>query len=290
MTISARIAVLGLGRLGSCLTRALAAAGVTQIAIASRQRSVAEQLASELGDRVHAADASQIAGAADLVFLAVPDAAVRDTCDALPLTAAHAVVHLSGVLGLDCLQSAAERGARVGALHPLQAFPAGSSESRFRGIYTGIEASDAALTGELEAIARALGATPFSLAGVDRAAYHAAAVLTSNYVVALHVAAAEVWRLAGLPPSTARAALAPLTLGAAEAIVERELPQALTGPIARGDVRSVASHLQTLQGDPDHAALYRALARDLLRLPLGLSEETQVALAALVAEPGSRSA
>lgn len=282
MTISARIAVLGLGRLGSCLTRALAAAGVTQIAIAGRDRAAAEQLASSIGDRAHAVDASQIAGAAELVFLAVPDAAVRDTCDVLPLTAAHAVVHLSGVLGLDCLQRAAARGAKIGALHPLQAFPRHAGSERFQGIYAGIEASDPALTAELEAIARALGATPFSLAGVDRAAYHAAAVLTSNYVVALHAAAAEVWRLAGLPPSTARAALAPLTLGAAQAIVERELAQALTGPIARGDVRSVASHLHVLEGDPDRAALYRALARELLRLPLGLPEETQHALAALV--------
>jgi predicted short-subunit dehydrogenase-like oxidoreductase (DUF2520 family) len=287
MTISARIAVLGLGRLGSCLARALAAAGVTQIAIATRERAAAEQIASNLGAGVHAVDASEIADRAELVFLAVPDAAVRDTCDALPLTATHAVVHLSGVLGLDSLEPAAVRGASIGALHPLQAFPACSSADRFRGVYTGIEASDPALTAQLEAIARVLGATPFSLAGVDRAAYHAAAVLTSNYVVALHAAAAEVWRVAGLPPSAARAALAPLTLGAAQAIAERELPQALTGPIARGDVRSVASHLQVLQADPERAALYRALARELLRLPLGLSAETQQALAALVDEPAA---
>ena len=287
MTISARIAVLGLGRLGSCLVRALAAAGVTQIAIASRERATADQLASKLGAGVQAVDASKIADTADLVFLAVPDAAVRDTCDVLPLTATHAVVHLSGVLGLDILQSAAERGARIGALHPLQAFPADSSAARFRGIYTGVEASDPALTARLEAFARALGATPFSLAGVDRAAYHAAAVLTSNYVVALHAAAAEVWRRAGLPPSAARAALAPLTLGAAQAISERELPQALTGPIARGDVRSVASHLQVLQADREHAALYRALARELLVLPLGLPTEALRELAALVDEPSS---
>jgi predicted short-subunit dehydrogenase-like oxidoreductase (DUF2520 family) len=149
----------------------------------------------------------------------------------------------------------------------------------------GIEASDAALVSELEAIARTLGATPFSLAGVDRAAYHAAAVISSNYVVALHAAAAAVWQRAGLPPTTARAALAPLTLGAAQAITERELSQALTGPIARGDVASVASHVQALQNDPERSALYRALARELLRLPLSLSAETKTALVALLSKP-----
>lgn len=277
---AARIGVLGLGRLGACLVRALAAAGVKQIAVASRERAAAERLAPDVG--AHAVDASEIADAADLVFLAVPDAQVRPACEGLPLTAAHSVVHLSGVLGLECLRSAAERGARTGALHPLQAFPTGAGSDRFHGIHMGIEARDGALTAELHAIARALGATPFSLAGVDRAAYHAAAVFSSNYVVALHAAAAAVWRLAGLPPATARAALAPLTLGAAQAIAERELPEALTGPIARGDLASVASHLQALQSEREHAALYRALARELLRLPLGLSTEAQSALAALL--------
>jgi predicted short-subunit dehydrogenase-like oxidoreductase (DUF2520 family) len=286
MTITAaRVGVLGLGRLGACLARSLAAAGVKQISVASRERAAAERFASEIG--VHAVDAPEIAGSSSLVFLAVPDAQVRSVCEALPLTAAHSLVHLSGVLGLDCLEAAAERGAKIGALHPLQAFPLHAGSDRFRGIYTGIEASDAVLVTELEAIARGLGATPFSLAGVERAAYHAAAVIASNYVVALHAAAGEVWQLAGLPLATARAALAPLTLGAAQAIAERELPAALTGPVARGDVASVASHLQALHGDHVHAALYRALARELLRLPLGLSAEAHSALAALLNESGS---
>jgi predicted short-subunit dehydrogenase-like oxidoreductase (DUF2520 family) len=284
MTItSARIGVLGLGRLGACLAQALANAGVKQIAVATRERAAAERVASNIGSGVHALDASEIVGAADLIFLAVPDAQVRVVCESLLLTAAHAVVHLSGALGLDSIAAAASRG----ALHPLQAFPHGAGRDRFHGIYVGVEASDPALTAELEAIARALGATPFSLAGIDRAGYHAAAVMASNYVVALHVAAAAVWARAGLPPESARAALAPLTLGAAQAIRERELPLALTGPLARGDVASVASHLQALllQADSEHAALYRALARELLSLPLGLSAETQAALGALLAEP-----
>lgn len=283
MTITtARIGILGLGRVGACLARALAAAGVKQIAVASRERAVAERVASGVGSALQVVDASEIAGASDLVFLAVPDGQVAPLCGAALLSAARSVVHLSGVLGLSSLAAAATRGATTGALHPLQAFPQDAASDRFHGIYVGIEASDAALTSELEAIARALGATPFSLSGVDRAAYHAAAVMASNYVVALHAAAAEVWQLAGLPPTAAREALAPLTLGAAQAIAERPLPQALTGPISRGDVHSVARHLRALAQDREHVALYQTLARALLRLPLALSEDARSALAALV--------
>lgn len=284
MTItSARIGVLGLGRLGACLARALVSAGVTQIAIATRQRAVAELLGSTL--HVQVVDAADIANVAELLFIAVPDGQLQQVAAGLQLSAAHSVVHLSGVLRLDVLAAAAQQGAKIGALHPLQAFPRDAGFERFRGIYAGVEASDPALVTQLEQIVRALGAAPFSLAGVDRAAYHAAAVFVSNYAVALHAAAASVWQRAGLPLATAREALSPLTLGAAEAIYQRDLPEALTGPIARGDVSSVASHLQVLSSDPDRAALYRALARELLRLPLGLTSEALNALTSLLDDP-----
>jgi predicted short-subunit dehydrogenase-like oxidoreductase (DUF2520 family) len=258
---------------------------VTQIAIATRQRAVADLLGASLGVGVQVVEVADVARVAELVFLTVPDGQLQQVAARLQLSAAHSLVHMSGVMGLDCLAAAAQQGAKIGALHPLQAFPRAADATRFHGIYAGIEASDPALVTQLEQIARALRATPFSLAGVDRAAYHAAAVFASNYAVALHAAAAQVWQAAGLPLATARVALAPLTLGAAQAIAEHDLAQALTGPVARGDLTTIASHLQALSGDPDRAALYRALARELLRLPLGLTPEALSALTRLLEEP-----
>jgi predicted short-subunit dehydrogenase-like oxidoreductase (DUF2520 family) len=76
-----------------------------------------------------------------------------------------------------------------------------------------------------------------------------------------------------------------LTLGAAEAIAERDLPGALTGPIARGDVASVERHLEVLRTDPERASLYRALGRELLKLPLGLGQDAFDSLMVLMEEP-----
>ena len=155
-------------------------------------------------------------------------------------------------------------------------------------VEAGVDAAEPALAVELQALVRALGATAFSLQGVDRPAYHAAAVLVSNCVVALHAAAARAWTLAGLPAESARAALAPLTAGAALAIAHNPLPLALTGPVARGDSATVAGHLRALSGDLPLSALYRALARELLALPLTLAPEARAALEALCAEPGAQ--
>jgi predicted short-subunit dehydrogenase-like oxidoreductase (DUF2520 family) len=253
--------------------------------LASASPARAGLLCTELGAQLRAVAVTDVPQSAELIFLAVPDASVTEVAASLQLTAAHALVHLSGALSLGALAAAAARGARTGVLHPLQSFPPDASAQRFRGIHAGVDADSPALAHDLDVLARALGAEPFSLAGVDRAAYHAAAVLASNYVVALHAAAARAWALAGLPPDDARTALAPLTAGAASAIAQHPLPVALTGPIARGDSATVARHLAALRRDLPLDALYRLLARELLALPLQLAPDARAALEALCADP-----
>jgi len=285
MTLAPRIGIIGMGRLGSCLARALHAAGSAPSALASVRSTRATALCTELGAQLRAVQVTEVGRHAELIFLAVPDARIAEVCAQLPLSAAHSLVHLSGALDLSVLDAARARGASTAVLHPLQSFPPDAGAERFAGIHAGIEASDPKLAEQLERLTRALGASPFSLHGVDRAAYHAAAVIASNYVVALHAAAARAWVLAGLPVDTARTALAPLTAGAASAIAQHELATALTGPIARGDSATVLRHLAALSGDLPLGALYRALARELLALPLTLPPEARAALTTLCAEP-----
>jgi predicted short-subunit dehydrogenase-like oxidoreductase (DUF2520 family) len=168
-------------------------------------------------------------------------------------------------------------------LHPLQSFPDTThGAARFRDIACGIE-GDAELANALRTLCHDLGATSFSLAGVDRARYHAAAVFASNYLVALHAAAERAWALAGLPPDRARGALAPLTLGAAAHIARLPLADALTGPIARGDAATVARHLASLAEDQDLMELYRRLGMALLAHGMPRDDAARTALAAALA-------
>jgi len=277
----AQIGVIGCGRLGTSLARALHAAGLPLVAVADRRPSRARALARRL-PRVVALAPKVLAARCTLVVLAVPDDAVAATCAALPFTAATGVVHCSGALTLDALAAAAACGALRGCLHPLQAFPDRSGNpERFAGIHCGVEA-DRALLRPLVALVRALGATPLSLRGVDRARYHAAAVLASNYVVALHAAAERVWALSGLPAGKARGALLPLTLGAAAALQTRTLEAALTGPLARGDVRTLQRHLRALDAAPELRALYAQLGALLLDRKLGLPAAKRRALRRLL--------
>ncbi|HMI94268.1 MAG TPA: Rossmann-like and DUF2520 domain-containing protein [Polyangiales bacterium] len=276
------IALLGAGRLGSSLAIALDDAGYRVVAVASRRRAAAGALAKRL-KRAEVCPARELWARAPLVILAVPDDALAQVAAGAQVQPGQAVVHCSGALGLDVLAPVAERGGRRGCLHPLQAFPERYAPERLHGVSCGID-GDGALAAQLARLVRALGARPFSLRGADRARYHAAAVLASNYVVALRAAAEDAWALAGLPRAQAGVALQPLTRGAVDALGALPLERALTGPIARGDVQTVARHLQALAAKPELHALYGQLAAQLIARPLSLPRARLAALRALLAE------
>lgn len=274
------IGVVGAGRLGSALVRSLMACGYLVDKVAARRSDGASRIADECA--ITSVTTSEVVASSDLVFLAVPDAAIEEVAGAERWRPGQAVAHCSGAAGLGVLAAAQARDALVGCFHPLQSFSGDDGPERFRGVAVGVEGT-APLGEWLGTMARDLGATPLRLEGVDRALYHAAAVLVSNDAVALMAAAARTWEAAGLPRDTARGALAPLLLGAARNIEARPLEQALTGPVARGDVGTVRRHLDALEPHPDLRSLYRALGRELLALPLSLTVVARADLEALFA-------
>lgn len=272
------IGIIGPGRLGCSLALALSGAGYRVVALSARRREVAEALASRLTDAPLAVAPAALVERCDWVFLTVPDGAIAALAASLPWRPGQAAIHCSGALGLDVLASSVTAGAMAGCLHPLQSFPSPDGDAtRFAGIVCGVEAA-APLGEQLERLASDLGATSVRLEGIDRARYHAAAVFASNYAVALMAAAERSWAAAGLPQGSAREALTPLLMGAAANVARQPLPEALTGPVARGDVATVERHLAALAGEPALAVLYAALGAELTRLDLGLDDGVAASL------------
>ena len=93
------------------------------------------------------------------------------------------------------------------------------------------------------------------------AAYHAAAALASNYIVAAIDAAAAVLAGVGVAQDRAAQALIPLAEGALHNIAAHGTTRGLTGPVRRGDLATVSRHLEALRDRPDLAEIYRVLAR-----------------------------
>lgn len=253
------IGVIGYGRLGGALVEALSLANGDSILVSSTREGIPAL------NGIHVSKATLVSRSR-WVFLAVPDGKIEQVAAGLAVGPEHTIVHCSGSTPLSALQSVADRGAQVAGFHPLQAFPAGSDATRFQGITIGIEA-EAPTFAQLSRLATAMGAVVMPLKGVDRALYHAGAVLVSNHAVALMKAASDTWSHAGLDGSAAHQALMPLLQGAVSAIVDKGMSDGLTGPLLRGDVDTVSGHLKMLRArDPLLATTYSALSQLLLRL------------------------
>jgi predicted short-subunit dehydrogenase-like oxidoreductase (DUF2520 family) len=239
------LAVIGPGRAG------------TSIAAAAEREAIPHELAG----RDEALAACRRAEAA---LLCVPDAAIEEACAGVApaVPPLRFVGHVSGATGLDALAPARERGAEIFSLHPLQTIPDAGAD--LAGAPCAISGSSANGLDFAERIAERLGMRPFHVPEDRRAAYHAAASMASNFLVTLEESAAELLARAGI--DDARELLAPLVLRTAANWSERG-PDALTGPIARGDEDTVERHLAALRETaPELIPLYEALAERTRRL------------------------
>lgn len=198
-------------------------------------------------------DRSAAAHGVDLLVIATPDGVIADVAASVEPSSSTVVVHLAGSLGIDVLG----RHPRRGALHPLVALPDGPVGARrlTSGVWFAVAGDPL-----VESIAVALGGTTFLVADEDRAAYHAAAVIASNHLVALLGQVERVAASAGVP----FAALLDLVGTTVENVIELGPAAALTGPAARGDDATIARHLDALA--EDERAAYTAMMAEARRL------------------------
>lgn len=211
-----------------------------RIRVVGRGR-VGAAVAARLSERGRLVEAGDV----DLWLICVPDGAIAEVADGIP--EGPWVAHVSGATPLAALDPHTRRF----SVHPLQTF------TRARGAEQ-IDGAWAAATGETDeardaarSLAELLGLRPFVLADDRRAIYHAGASIASNFLVTIHRAAVRALEAAGAPPD----ALVPLMRRTIENGFD------LTGPIARGDLKTVDAHLAAIRHDlPDLEPMYRALA------------------------------
>lgn len=224
--------VVGAGRMGSALAAALRATGVTVTGPLRRGERCPHD--------------------ADCVLLCVPDAEIGNA--ARDVTPGPLIGHVSGATTLAPLAPH-----EAFSMHPLMTVPA-----TFHGAAAAVAGSSDRALATARALAEALGMQPFEIADDDRAAYHSAASMASNYLVALEDAAERLLATTG----AGREMLVPLVRATVENWA-RDGAAALTGPIARGDEETVERQREAIeQRAPELLGLFDALAdstRELVR-------------------------
>jgi len=314
------LCVLGLGAVGRALGEELALAGCRVRGWSPRL----EMPLSEAGPadpplapyfRFEARIDDALRGA-QAILICVRDSAIAELAQRSSVLIGEGerpvVLHTSGFHGPELLEPLARRGLPTGVLHPLTAVPSSRHARLFRTSDGGDELEQTRFLGgvwfatngdpEACALARTLialvGGYELKLkAGSDcQALYHAAAALLSNGAVALFDAAMQIAACAGADRRAVHAAFANL-LGTTSSNLRRHEPgEALTGPVARGDVAVVRGHVEALArmaangaGQANAGELYRLLSARLIDLAAAtgrLDDEQCRELRAVIASQG----
>jgi predicted short-subunit dehydrogenase-like oxidoreductase (DUF2520 family) len=219
-----RVVVVGPGRLGTALAAALTQAGVTVDGPYGRQDPIAEILGPRRLYPDARGRAARAGGVPDAVLLCVPDAEIAAVASVI--AAGPLVGHCSGATPLDALAPH-----EAFSLHPLMTVPAGAGHDVLAGAGAAIAGSTSQALALARGLARLLAMRPIEIAEADRAAYHAAACIASNFLVTLEAAAERVAATAGLSAEL----LVPLVRATVENWATLGPQAALTGPVARGD-------------------------------------------------------
>ena len=274
-----RFSVIGAGRVGTALGFALTRKGWVLAAIADRNPAAARESRKIIGRGRATTDIRGAARGIQVLFVCVPDDAIEAVARRLARSAAdwsgRLVFHTSGLVSTAALSPLRARGASVASLHPVQAFPGKKGGARlFSGIYWALEGDRAAVKAG-RGIAKALGGRSFILLEKDKPLYHAACSLASTAFISLEGAATALLEEAGIPRNSAKAILRPLVQGTLQNVKKLGLKNALTGPLVRGDVRTVRRHLDVLRSRPLYLEIYKSLGRQALgfvrggRVPAG---------------------
>lgn len=254
-----RLGFIGAGRLGTALAWSFARCGLAVVAVASRSRKSAQNLAAPIAG-CSLASQQEVADGSDLVFITTNDDSIAATADAVRWRAGSAVVHCSGATELAALAKAAADGAMTGGFHPLQTF--GDPEAAVRslpGCTITIEASEP-LDEILVRLAARLACRVNRLPPGARGLYHAAGGYASQFINVLLREGSRIWQSWGASEADAVRALLPLVRGTLASIEGAGLAEGMSGPVSRGDVDSVAKHVDALARlDPEVLALYREL-------------------------------
>jgi predicted short-subunit dehydrogenase-like oxidoreductase (DUF2520 family) len=256
--VSEREFIVGPGHVGRGLVRAFRASGVEVVGLHGKRPSGVATSSGALPEEI---------SRANVVIVCVRDPQLDEAIEELIAATRSGLVergtvilHTSAIAEPEMLGALSDAGYPGGTFHPLVPFSDPDlSAQLLRGGWIGIDGENAAKS-TARRLAGHLGARTLDIPSGKKAAYHTAAVISSNFPVVLASVAGHLLQNLGVPDATAYQAVESLMRGAM-ANMKQALPDdALTGPVIRGDADTVGKHLRALKGHERALDVYRALS------------------------------
>jgi predicted short-subunit dehydrogenase-like oxidoreductase (DUF2520 family) len=272
------LSIVGAGRVGRALGRALRRRGWRIGAVVTRSSQTAHAAVRFIGGGKAAATISANVLDADVILITTPDGCIAEAArklalaagspprggDGMPALRGKVILHCSGALDRAALAPLERLGAATGSMHPFQTF-GNDSVPELRGVQFTVEGAPRAVR-MARRIARALGGVPVAIRAGAKPAYHCAGAFSAAHLLSLMEAATQMLERLGFPRRLAQAGLLRMARETLRGWETRGPRATWTGPVARGDYDTIARHFAALRGYPRelrdaHAALLRLSAR-----------------------------
>ena len=284
--------LIGAGRVGQTLAKLWHSSGTFTVQdVLTRSEASAHAACSFIGTGTPAQNL-QAMRPADVWLLAVPDAAIQATAEAL----AHALstrpadsgstqskqrsmaFHCSGAQSSASLAALSALGWQTASAHCILSFAnAATAVQQFQGTACALE-GDALAISTLRDAFTAIQAQCFVVASENKVLYHAAAVFATNFMPVLQHVAEDAWRATGVPEALLPHLRATLLQNAVANITRLGPVDALTGPAARGDIPAIQKQAQVVaQWDAQAGKAYEALSDLALRMAKAKSDAAATA-------------
>lgn len=274
--------IIGAGKVGTSLGLALASKGFKLKYISDCNPDARRQARRVIKKGQTTEDNRLAAQTAEISFICVPDGSIRNVVKELSDLDldGHFVFHTSGAVSSRVLHPLARQGAHVASFHPVQTFATTRPDPDiFRGIFFSLEGEAKAV--ELgQSLAEKLQSGVILISPANKPLYHLACSMASNFMVVLLSEVKDLFELLGLDEKACLEVIYPLLTRTLLNIKELGCEQSLTGPILRGDLKTVKEHLRALSSKPDLEKLYRLMSLEALKMAekRGLSSDKVKAL------------
>lgn len=261
------INIIGAGKLGKSLALDIQSYHLGHLqSICNRSIDSTKNISQHLKNTMACPSIEQLPNA-DFIFITTPDDAIalcaHELINNKNIKAGTVVVHCSGVLSSEILYVLKNKDCLIASLHPMRSFSYASGTT-FEGAYCALEGDKEAIK-KIKQLLKPLNINWLEISAQKKAVYHCGGVFSANYLIEILHQAQKAYQNAGLDETVALTVAYDLAQGVLNNIKKtNSLTNALTGPLARGDIQTILLHLNQLP--PDSKYLYKALGKELLTL------------------------
>ncbi len=290
-----RVTIIGAGAVGGFFGHRFKDAGHHVTKVISKSISSARNLAADLNSKAHSWTSVRDLSDEEIIVVAVPDdeiEAVVKRLSVLKLNKGALVFHCSGSKSSSSLVRLESRDIQLSAIHPLRSITRGQFLDIDSKLICGIDAEKNG-SPQIDRMIDSLNIEAIWIKEENKVQYHLVATILSNFTVALHGFAADILLDMQMEGSNIELHhFGDLVAGSLKNIEDKGPSDALTGPIVRGDLSTLGSHLEILKSkNLDLLKAYTAMAQLSLRLAIQrntLSEEKAFKIQEMLIQFGSK--